>query len=64
MGLQLNHVQLLAPNVIRGMDSAQVEGVQIQESMIFGEEFKEPSVRIVKLRIKTGCKVVANVVEY
>lgn len=60
MGLQLNHVQLLAPNVIRGMDSAQVEDVQIQESMLF-YEFKEPTVQIVKLRIKTGYRVVADV---
>ena len=60
MGLQLNHVQLLAPNVIRGMDSAQVEGVQVQESMLF-YEFKEPKVRIERIRIKTGYRVVADV---
>lgn len=60
-GLQLNHVQLLAPNIIRGMDSAQVEGVQVQESMIFGEEFKEPSIRIERIRIKTGYRVIADV---
>lgn len=59
-GLQLNHIQLLAPDVIRGMDSAQVEGVQVQESMLF-YEFKQPLVRIVKLRIKTGRRAVFDV---
>ena len=32
--MKLNHVQLLSPEIVRGMDAAKVEGVSIQESMI------------------------------
>ena len=34
LGLKLNHVQLLSPSTLRGMQSAKVEKVQIQETMI------------------------------
>lgn len=37
MGMQLTHIQLLKPDVIRGQDAAKVEGIEIQESMIFYE---------------------------
>jgi hypothetical protein len=33
--LILNHIQLLMPSTIRGLDSAQVENVEIQETMSF-----------------------------
>jgi len=44
-GMKLSHAQLLPPDVVRGQDSAKVEGVEIQESMIF-YEFKEPQFKI------------------
>jgi len=34
LGLKLNHVQLLSPSTLRGMQSAKVEKVQIHETMI------------------------------
>lgn len=34
LGLKLNHVQLLRPNTITGIAGAEVESVEIQESMI------------------------------
>lgn len=48
MGLQLNHVQLLAPSVVRGQDTAQVENVQVQESMIFYEMPRRKTIEIKK----------------
>lgn len=48
MGLELNHVQLLAPNEVRGMDSARVENVQVQESMIFYEMPKRRTFEVKK----------------
>ncbi|MFB3889205.1 MAG: hypothetical protein ACE14S_06910 [Candidatus Bathyarchaeia archaeon] len=35
--LVLNHVQLLMPNTARGMDSAKVESVEVQETMMFSK---------------------------
>lgn len=51
LGMKLSHVQLLPPNVIRGQDAAKVEGVEIQESMIF-YDYQEPKINIRKINIK------------
>lgn len=34
LGLKLNHIQLLPPEVIRGQRAAKVEGVKVEETMI------------------------------
>lgn len=41
LGMKLNHVQLIPPNVIRGQDEAIVSEVQIQETMIIYETIPE-----------------------
>jgi hypothetical protein len=47
--LALYHVQLLMPTTKRGMDSAQVENVQIQESMIFRDVPRLTKAQIAKI---------------
>lgn len=53
LGMKLSHVQLLPPNVIRGQDAAKVEGIKIQESMIF-YEFLKPQFQIKKINVHGG----------
>ena len=50
LGMKLSHVQLLPPDVIRGQDAACVEGVEIQESMIF-YDVPEPKIKIKKVNV-------------
>jgi len=49
--LKLNHVQLLSPQIVRGMDSAKVEGVTINETMIV---FCDPVTGICTTTCKLG----------
>lgn len=53
MGLKLQHVQLLAPSVVRGQDAARVENVQIQETMIF---YQMPKRRVIDVTLGVGMK--------
>ena len=53
LGLVLSHVQLLAPDKIRGQEDAMVEHIEIQESMIFYEPVGE-EVSIDKIHLKSG----------
>ncbi|MGD0343105.1 MAG: hypothetical protein ABSA76_15500 [Bacteroidales bacterium] len=49
----VEHVSLIEPSVVRGQDSAQVEDVKIQESMIYNDE-SLPTLRL-KINIGRGC---------
>jgi|GEM_PF-2664456 len=53
LGMKLTHIQLLPPNVIRGQDAAKVEGVEIQESMIFYDA-PNPNITIKKMVLGKG----------
>lgn len=55
-GMKLSHIQLLSPSVIRGQDAAKVEGIEIQESMVF-YEFQEPQIKIKKVAMNGITKV-------
>lgn len=55
LGLNLQHVQLLSPDVIRGQDMAKVDGVKIQETMNLyyrpEEEPEKPKSKKINLKI-------------
>lgn len=53
LGMKLTHIQLLPPKVVRGQDAAKVEGVEIQESMIF-YDVPEPKITIKKVILGRG----------
>jgi len=56
LGMKLTHIQLLPPKVVRGQDAACVEGVEIQESMIF-YDVPEPTINIKKVTLKGLSKI-------
>lgn len=58
LGMKLTHVQLLPPKVVRGQDAAKVEGVEIQESMIF-YDVPEPKITIKKVILGKGVSKLA-----
>lgn len=53
LGMKLTHIQLLPPDVVRGQDVAKVEGVEIQESMIF-YDVPEPKFTVKKVILGKG----------
>jgi hypothetical protein len=61
IGLKMNHVQLLPPEVIRGQDDAQVESntqpKEFQESMIF-YDIPKPEIVISELKLGAGISAV------
>ena len=58
LGMTVTHVQLIAPEVVRGQDEAQVEDVEpceIEETMMF---YEVPEIKIVKIKLGHGIKSV------
>ena len=55
LGMKLKHVQLLAPHIARGQVEAQVDGVEIQESMVFYDLPKQ-TMEVNKIDLGHGIK--------
>lgn len=53
LGMKLSHIQLLPPTTVRGQDAAKVEGVEVQESMIF-YDVPKPKITVKKVILGKG----------